>query len=369
MKISKINVNIKKTNYPIIIGNGAINHLKRQIKFICPKTKKIALILDKNIPDVQKKKIKRQLKNYIIFTKIYSPNENLKSFNKVNSLLEILLEKNFNRNDTIVAAGGGIIGDFAGFVASILKRGVNFINLPSTLLAQVDSSVGGKTGINSKRGKNLIGSFYQPKMVISELSLLKSLPKRELVCGFAEILKYSLIKDKNFFKWIKLNSKIILEGKNNIVLKNAIVRSCKNKIHFVSSDEKESGKRMLLNFGHTFAHAIEAANDFSKKINHGEAVLIGMLLATKLSVRKKICSISTLKEIEKIYKSNNLPYSLMNFFKNKDLNNIVNFMVNDKKNIDNMISLILLRKIGKTTAPGEVRMSLNQMKSVIKKIS
>ena len=369
MKISKINVNIKKTNYPIIIGNGAINHLKRQVKFICPKTKKIALILDKNIPDVQKKKIKRQLKNYIIFTKIYSPNENLKSFNKVNSLLEILLEKNFNRNDTIVAAGGGIIGDFAGFVASILKRGVNFINLPSTLLAQVDSSVGGKTGINSKRGKNLIGSFYQPKMVISELSFLKSLPKRELVCGFAEILKYSLIKDKNFFKWIKLNSKIILEGKNNIVLKNAIVRSCKNKIYFVSSDEKESGKRMLLNFGHTFAHAIEAANDFSKKINHGEAVLIGMLLATKLSVRKKICSISTLKEIEKIYKSNNLPYSLMNFFKNKDLNNIVNFMVNDKKNIDNMISLILLRKIGKTTAPGEIRMSLNQMKSVIKKIS
>ena len=369
MKISKIKVKIKETKYPIIIGNGAINYLKQQIKSVCPKTKKVALILDKNIPSEQKKRIKRQLKSYSVYTKEYFPTENLKSFNKVNSLAESLLEKNFNRNDTVVAAGGGIIGDFAGFVASILKRGVNFINVPSTLLSQVDSSVGGKTGINSRRGKNLIGSFYQPKSVIAELSFLKSLPKRELVCGFAEILKYSLIRDKKFFKWIKKNSQIILEGKNNIVLRDAIVRSCKNKIYFVAADEKEAGKRMLLNFGHTFAHAIEAASNFSKRINHGEAVLVGMLLATKLSVRKKICSNLTLKEIEKIYKVNNLPSTLIKYFQKKDFNKIANYMINDKKNNDSRINLILLKKIGKTTNPGEIKMSLSQMKSVIKKIS
>ena len=369
MKISIIKVKIKDTKYSIIIGNGAINYLKQQIKSVCPKTKKVALILDKNIPGKQKKRIKRQLKSYSVYTKEYFPTENLKSFGKANSLAENLLEKNFNRNDTVVAAGGGIIGDFAGFVASILKRGINFINVPSTLLSQVDSSVGGKTGINSKRGKNLIGSFYQPKSVIGELSFLKSLPRRELVCGFAEILKYSLIRDKNFFKWIKKNSRIILEGKNGIVLRNAIVRSCKNKIYFVTTDEKEAGKRMLLNFGHTFAHAIEAASNFSKRINHGEAVLIGMLLATKLSVRKKICSNLTLKEIEKVYKDNNLPSALVKYFQKKDFNKIVNYMANDKKNNDSRINLILLKKIGKTTNPREIKMSLDQMKSIIKKIS
>ena len=369
MKISKIKVKIKDTKYSIIIGNGAINYLKQQIKSVCPKTKKVALILDKNIPGKQKKRIKRQLKSYSVYTKEYFPTENLKSFSKANSLAENLLEKNFNRNDTVVAAGGGIIGDFAGFVASILKRGINFINVPSTLLSQVDSSVGGKTGINSKRGKNLIGSFYQPKSVIAELSFLKSLPRREMICGFAEIFKYSLIRDKNFFKWIKKNSQIILEGKNNMVLKNAIVRSCKNKIHFIVTDEKEAGKRMLLNFGHTFAHAIEAASNFSKRINHGEAVLIGMLLATKLSVKKRICSNLTLKEIEKVYKANNLPSALIKYFQKKDFNKIVNYMANDKKNNDNKINLILLKKIGKTTNPREIKMSLDQMKSVIKKIS
>ena len=369
MKISKIKAKIKKTKYSIIIGDGAINYLRRQIGSACPKTRKIALILDKNIPSKQKKRIKRQLKSYSVYTKEYFPSEKLKSFNKVNSLVESLLEKNFNRNDAVLAAGGGIIGDFAGFVASILKRGVNFINVPTTLLSQVDSSIGGKTGINSKRGKNLIGSFYQPKAVIAELSFLKSLPKRELVCGFAEILKYSLIRDRNFFKWIKKNSKIILEGKNNVVLKDAIVKSCKNKIYFVAADEKESGKRMLLNFGHTFAHAIEAASNFSKRINHGEAVLIGMLLATKLSVRKKICSNLILNEIEKIYKANNLPSNLIKYFQKKHFNKIVDYMVNDKKNNDSRINLILLKKIGKTTMPGEVKMSVNQMKNIIKKIS
>jgi len=160
-----------------------------------------------------------------------------------------------------------------------------------------------------------------------------------------------------------------LEGKNNAVLGHAVVKSCKNKIYFVSADEKEAGKRMLLNFGHTFAHAIEAANNFSKKINHGEAVLIGMFLATKLSVRKRICSNLTLREIEKIYKTNNLPSNLLRYFEKKDFNKIVEYMINDKKNNDSRINLILLRKIGKTTMPGKFKINLANMKSIIKKIN
>ena len=369
MKIDRINVKNKDMNYPIFIGGGALNLLSKQLKVLCPGSKKVALILDKNVPYFYKKKIRKLVKNYQIFSREFTPNENLKSIKYANTLIENLIEKKFNRNDTLIAVGGGIIGDFTGFVASIFKRGINFVNIPTTLLAQVDSSIGGKTGVNSKYGKNLIGSFYQPKLVISELALLKSLPQRELVCGFAEILKYSLIRDKKFFYFLKKNSKKILEERNFKILRNSIIRSCRNKIYFVTRDEKETGKRMLLNFGHTFAHGIEAASNFSRKINHGEAVLIGMLLATRLSVKKRICSSHTLNEIEKIYNTNNLPSSLKKYFSKEDFNKIVNYMVNDKKNNDDKINLILIRGIGKTTLPGSIKMSQKQMKIMLKRIT
>ena len=369
MKISKIQVKNKNTNYPIFIGNEAISLLGKQIKKLCPKTKKVGLILDKKIPSKYKSKIKKQIKNYEIYVYEYLPSEKLKSFTKANNLIEDLLKKNFNRSDVIIAAGGGIIGDFAGFVSSILKRGVNFINLPSTLLAQVDSSIGGKTGVNSEKGKNLIGSFYQPTAVISDVGLLKSLSKRNLVCGFAEILKHSLIHDRSFFKSLNKNSKNILEKTNFETIKNVITKSCKIKIYFVNKDEKEKSKRMILNFGHTFAHGIEAANNYSRRINHGEAVLIGMILATRLSFRKKICSYTTLNTIENLYKTNNLPKNLKDFFSKKDLKKIVNFMAIDKKNYDNKINLILLKRIGKTTVPGSFKISLKEMKNVLEKIS
>ena len=369
MKISKIRIKNKNTNYQIIIGSGTINLLKNQIKRLCPKTKKVALILDKKIPTKYKKNIKKQIKNYEVHVYEYLPNENLKSFIKANALIEDLLKKNFNRSDTLIAAGGGIIGDFAGFVASILKRGVNFINLPSTLLAQVDSSIGGKTGVNSMKGKNLIGSFYQPKIVISEIGLLKSLSRRNLICGFAEILKHSLIHDNNFFKFLNKNAENIIEKIDTHIIRNVITKSCKIKLHFVNKDEKEKNKRMILNFGHTFAHGIEAASNYSGKINHGEAVLMGMILATKLSARKKICSQETLNKIQSIYEINNLPRNLKAFFSKKGLDKVVDFMKVDKKNYDSKINLILLKRIGKTTIPGKIKMSVKQMKNEIKKIS
>ena len=369
MKISKTKVKNNNSSYSILIGLGAINQLKKQIKSVCPNAKKIALIFDKKIPSRMKSKVKRQIKGYKIHDYKYSVNENLKSFEKVNSLNESLLSKNFNRNDILIAVGGGVIGDFAGFAASILKRGINFINLPSTLLAQVDSSIGGKTGVNSKKGKNLIGTFYQPKLVISELEFLKSLPRREVICGFAEILKHSLISDKKFFIWLKKNTKRIINNKDFKVTKTAIFKSCKIKISFVQKDEKEKGDRAMLNFGHTFAHGIEAASNFSSKINHGEAVLIGMYFASKLSKDKKICSVSTINKIVNFYNENNLPNNLKDFSLNNKLNKIIKNMKNDKKNVDSKISLILLKHIGKTTKPGKIKMSPKQIKASLKKFT
>ena len=369
MKIDKIIVKTKETTYPILVGNGSISLLKKQVNKLCPNTKKIAVIFDKNVPNIFKTKIKKLLKKYKIYIKDYSPNERLKNFSNVNILIEYLIKNKFNRNDLVIAVGGGIIGDFSGFVASIFKRGINFINVPTTLLAQVDSAIGGKTGVNSKNGKNLIGSFYQPKLVISDISFLNSLPKREFICGFGEILKYSLIKDQKFFNFIKKNSKQILNGNNLNILKYLVLRSSRNKVHFVIADEKESNKRMILNFGHTFAHGIESSNNFSKKINHGEAVLIGMLLATKLSFYKNICALKTIEEIEKIYISNKLPSKLNKYLKKKQINNISKLMVNDKKNDDEKISLILLKRIGKTTTPGKIKMSIDKVGNFLKKIN
>ena len=237
MKIDKIIVKAKETTYPIMVGNGAISLLKSQVNKLCPNTKKIAILFDKNVPNIFKKKIKKLLKKYKIFIKDYTPSEELKNFSNVNILIEYLIKNKFNRNDLVIAVGGGIIGDFSGFVASIFKRGINFINIPTTLLAQVDSAIGGKTGVNSKTGKNLIGSFYQPKLVLSDISFLKSLPKREFICGFGEILKYSLIKDQKFFNFIKKNSKQILKGSDLNILKYIVLKSSKNKVHFSVAKE------------------------------------------------------------------------------------------------------------------------------------
>ena len=213
MKNQEIKFNNKNSKYSILIGKNALNELPTKLKSLCPNAKNAAIILDKKIPSKFKKIIKNKLKNYNLLILPFSANEKNKSINIVNYYLKLLLSKNFNRSDLLVAVGGGVTGDVAGFVASIFKRGINFVNVPTTLLAQVDAAVGGKTGVNSVFGKNLIGSFYQPKLVISDTSFINTLPKKEMVCGFAEILKHSIIKDKKFFNWLEKNSKLILSKK------------------------------------------------------------------------------------------------------------------------------------------------------------
>jgi 3-dehydroquinate synthase len=368
MKTVRLKVKNLSSNYSVIIGRNILAQISNQIKTLCPGAEKVALIVDKNVPNRFKIKLKKYLKKYTVYTFEYSVNEKFKSFVNVNKLAEKCLANNFNRNDVLISLGGGILGDYSAFAASIIKRGINFINIPTTLLAQVDSSIGGKTGVNSLLGKNLIGTFYQPKVVISDVEILKSLPKRELVCGYAEILKHSLILKTNFFNWLQNNSKRLLIDIDLNFLKKAIIESCKIKIHFVNKDVYEKNIRMILNFGHTFAHAIEAQNNYSKRINHGEAVIMGMMMATKLSYIKKLCSLKTLHQLIKIYKINNLKYDIKEYFKKNEYNEITNYMRTDKKNNDKKINLILLKKIGLTTQPNMYKISSTELKKVFNKI-
>jgi 3-dehydroquinate synthase len=368
MKVQEIKFYNKRSNYSILIGPNSLNFLPKKIKLLCPESKKIALLIDKNIPSRLKKRTRDKLRSFNIVLIPFAASEKNKSLKSINNILSILLSNNFNRSDLIIGLGGGITGDVAGFVASIYKRGINFINIPTTLLAQVDSAIGGKTGVNSAHGKNLIGSFYQPKLVISDTNFIQSLPKKEIICGFAEILKHSIIKDKSFFKWLKKNSNKIISKKSKALI-YAIKKSCQIKIHFVTRDTNEKGLRMILNFGHTFAHAIEVKNNYSKKITHGEAVLTGMILATRLSVLKKRCKKKVLEELMEIYKKNNLIYTLKNTSDPKWIKDLVPFLKHDKKNNDEKINFLLLKKIGKTDKLNKFKISLSSLRNICKAIS
>ena len=342
--------------------------MPKKIKLLSPKTKNIAIVFDNNVPKKFKNDLKKKLKSYKLLFLPFAANEKNKSLEMVNSFLHSLLSINFNRSDLIIAVGGGITGDVVGFVASIYKRGINFINVPTTLLAQADSAIGGKTGVNTSHGKNLIGAFYQPRLVISDTSFITSLNKKEMICGYAEILKHSIIKDKKFFNWLKNKTKSIFTKKSKELI-YAIKKSCEIKMFFVEKDFKEKNMRMILNFGHTFAHAIEVKNNYSSKITHGEAVLSGMILATRLSVFKKVCSLNVLKQISNIYLQNNLAYTFKKYSRHKEIDKLIPYLKNDKKNNDDKINFILLKNIGKTALPNKSKIAIDNLKKISRTIS
>ena len=286
MKPIKLTVKTNSENYPIIIGSNIIKNTSNLLQHNTIVFEKALLIIDKNVPKRMIFKIKKSLSKKKVYLFFISASEKKKNQNTVNLILKNLIQKNFSRQDCLISVGGGIIGDISGFAASLYKRGIQFINIPTTLLSQVDSSVGGKTGINTKYGKNLIGSFYQPKLVLSDTDFLKSLPRREIICGYGEILKHSLIADKNFYIYLKKNINNILNLKPPYI-ERAIYKSCNIKKMIVQKDEKEKKLRKLLNFGHTFAHSYEATLNYSKKLNHGEAVILGMVSALKFGYKKK----------------------------------------------------------------------------------
>ena len=356
-------VKTKSKYYKIYIGYNIIANINNIIKKENIKFKKSLVIFDKNISKFFIKKLKNKIsseKNIFLSFEASEKNKNLKN---VNSILQVLLRNNFSRGDVIICIGGGIAGDVSGFVASIFKRGINFINLPSTLLAQVDSAIGGKTGVNSIHGKNLIGSFYQPKLVISDTSLINSLPKKEMICGYAEILKHSIIKDKKFFNWLEKNSKFIFDLQPKILLE-AIYKSIIIKRKFVLKDEKEKLRnkysRAILNFGHTFGHALETFYNYNKKLTHGEAISIGMTISAKISYKLNYLSYQNYEKIISHLNNNNLP----TFDKNMYNKNIFLNIKKDKKNLNGVINFVLINKIGNAFLINNL--NLKNIKKIIK---
>jgi 3-dehydroquinate synthase len=279
-------------SYEIHVGRGL---LARAAGLMTPvlSQKRVFIVTDSNVAPLYLDALSQTLANAGIRADyaIVPAGETSKDFDHLARLLDAMLAAKCERGTMIVALGGGVIGDLAGFAASILLRGVDFIQVPTTLLAQVDSSVGGKTGINTGAGKNLVGSFHQPRLVIADTDLLASLPHRELLAGYAEVAKYGLLGDATFWAWLEHNAAAMLSGdaRRHDLLRHAIVTSCAAKARIVAADEKESGVRALLNLGHTFGHALEAEMGYGDALLHGEAVTIGMALAFELSARLGHC--------------------------------------------------------------------------------
>lgn len=280
---SPVTVTLGNRSYEIRIGASLLKSSGPLIKSKLNRSKTV-IVTDANVAARHLAELEGLLAAEAIETRaiVLPAGESTKSFKHLAELCDGLLAAGVERNDTIIAFGGGVIGDLTGFAAAILRRGVNFIQMPTSLLAQVDSSVGGKTGINSPLGKNLIGAFHQPVLVLADLSLLQTLPKRQLAAGYAEVVKYGLLGDAVFFDWLQSNIDAIMSGDAS-ALGHAVRTSCKAKAKFVAEDETETGVRALLNLGHTFGHAYEAATGYSDKLLHGEAVAIGMVQAFRFS--------------------------------------------------------------------------------------
>ncbi len=346
MKKIKLNVKTKSKIYSVIIGKNIISQVSNILKINNINFKKVLIVVDSKVPKKKINILKKKFTSKKVVIHLFNSSEKNKNLKSVNLILDKLFKFNFNRNDCIISFGGGIAGDVSGFVASIFKRGLKFINIPTTLLAQVDSSIGGKTGVNNRYGKNLVGSFMQPDLVLSDVDILNSLPKRELNCGYGEILKHSIIGNIKNFNYLKKNFSKILNLESPFIEKT-IADSCRIKRNIIQLDEREKNLRKILNLGHTFAHAYEAALAYSKKLNHGEAVILGIVSSAKFSLENNILNKKNYEQIINHINNLNIPINLNSYFRKKDINLIIKYMKIDKKNSSSKINLILIRKIGK----------------------
>ncbi len=342
-----INVDLGERSYPIYIGPGLLEaagahiapHLERPFTVI---------VTDKNVAALHLETLQNALSDAGISHKsiIMEPGEASKSFLPLSRLCEDILEAGVERNDTIIAFGGGVIGDLAGFAAHIVRRGVEFIQMPTTVLSQVDSSVGGKTGINTPQGKNLVGAFHQPKAVLADTNVLATLSARQFASGYGEIVKYGLIDRPDFFEWCEANWRKLQERDTQALI-HAIETSCRAKAAIVAEDELEKGKRALLNLGHTFGHVLEAATGYSERLYHGEGVAIGMVLAFEFSVAKGLCTGQDLGRVRAHLKAAGLPTSMGDIAGSlADAGELMRLMEQDKKISGGRLVLILARSIG-----------------------
>jgi 3-dehydroquinate synthase len=337
--VGKIAVELGPRSYPIFVGYGLLNNINKKILQVLGRPK-IMVITDCNVGPLYGDRLVGNLKSsgFDVCLIQVPAGERSKSIETAKTLYISALEQNIDRASAILALGGGVIGDLAGFVAATYMRGIDFIQVPTSLLAQVDSSVGGKVAVNLNRVKNIIGAFYQPKMVLIDPDVLSTIPEREYRQGMAEVIKYGVIYDENFFCWLEQRASKELSGEDTVY---AIKRSCQIKAQIISSDEKEKGLRAILNLGHTVGHALEAVLRQGSLL-HGEAVALGMIVETKIALNRGLVDSETCDRIETLIKSMvpvTIPVGI-------DIDSLIDIMKYDKKNTADNITFVLPQKIG-----------------------
>lgn len=347
-----VNVELDARRYPIYIGE---NILSDSSLYPLKSGDKVMIVSNPTVAQYYLEQVTKTLE-YIgcdVNVVLLPDGEKYKTLESLNQIYTALLEVNYGRDCTLVALGGGVIGDICGFAASSYQRGVPFIQIPTTLLAQVDASVGGKTAVNHPLGKNMIGAFYQPQAVLIDSKSLKTLPMREVSAGLAEVIKYGTILDQDFFVWLEQNMPALMQL-NNEALQQAIFRCCQLKAQVVANDEREKGERALLNFGHTFGHAIETYLGYGNWL-HGEAVAAGMVMATTLSALIGNLSLTQVERLKTLLQQANLPYQTPN---NMFASHFLPLMQRDKKVLKGQLRLILLQDLGQAYVTSEIESSL-----------
>ncbi|MGB5767284.1 MAG: 3-dehydroquinate synthase [Arenicellales bacterium] len=337
--MSMLNVDLGERSYPIHIAEDLLGNADLIRPFIAGQ--QVMVISNETVAPLYLDALVESLSGLQVYSHILPDGEEYKNLDVLDGIFDALLRVPCDRQTTMIALGGGVVGDITGFAAACYQRGVPFIQIPTTLLAQVDSSVGGKTAVNHPRGKNMIGAFYQPRCVIADISTLNTLDDRQLSAGLAEVIKYGLIRDLDFFTWLEKNMDR-LRQRDPLALAEAIRRSCENKAEVVAEDELEGGVRALLNLGHTFGHAIEAGMGYGNWL-HGEAVATGMLMAADLSYRSGWISREAVQRIGKLLQQAGLPVEPP---AELDIERYLQLMKVDKKVIDGRIRLVLLKAIG-----------------------
>jgi 3-dehydroquinate synthase len=342
-----LNVALAERSYPIHIGSGLLNDTELLLQHL--KQKHVAIVTNTTVAPLYLEKVAKPLRDAgVQVVEIILPDgEQYKNSDTLNTIYNALINARCERNTTLIALGGGVIGDLTGYAAATYLRGVPFIQIPTTLLSQVDSSVGGKTGINHPQGKNMIGAFYQPQLVLIDIGTLQTLPQRELSAGVAEVIKYGLIRDVKFFEWLEINMPKLM-ALDEAIVSEAVYRSCLNKAEVVAADEKEAGERALLNLGHTFGHAIENAMGYGVWL-HGEAVAAGTIMAAELSLQMGWLLADDMQKIKAIFADAKLPQTPPALGVEKYLD----LMGLDKKVQDGKIRLILQKGIGHAVITSE----------------
>ena len=356
-----VRVDLGQRSYDVRIGAGLLARAGEEIGPLL-RRRRVAVLTDTTVAGLHLEALRAGLGGIETVALALPPGEATKAWAEFSHAVDWLLEQKVERRDVVVALGGGVIGDLAGFAAAVLRRGVRFVQIPTTLLAQVDSSVGGKTGINSVHGKNLIGAFHQPSLVLADTSVLETLPARDFLSGYGEVVKYGLLGDARFFDWLEATGPSLAAG-DRTARQHAVRRSVEMKARIVERDETEEGDRALLNLGHTFCHALETATGYSGRLLHGEGVAVGCALAFELSQRLGLCSQEAPSRVRAHLRAMGMKVDLADIpGELPGAEALMALMAQDKKVVDGRLRFILARAIGEafvaTDVPGEVVLGL-----------